>query len=640
MTESNKTEEVVSEVVAPPAYDDYKHDAKSHNEKSGDHALVVGKIDPTKETASDIDVHDKNLSEGVAKVEAAQAVWGKRGYIFMLGGIWMSMYAYSLDGSTTFNYLQYATSSFSQHSMLGTVSTAGAIIISIGKPFMAKLADYIGRGETICLTVVFYLIGYILYASSQGLNQYAAGNIIYSLGYTGLNIVNTIVLYDSTTLRYRAFAAGMINVPWIINAFAGSAIAGRILDSSGWRWGYGMFAILLPACLVPIVGSLLWGQWKARKLGILQILPDPEKDFIKHPFKATKRFVKEVDIPGLILVGAALALILLPLQLAPKYDGGWQNPSYIAMLVVGCVLVPVFCVWELWLAERFGFLPICPIRFFKNGNIAAAVLINFFDFVSFYLQYLFQYSFILVAKDWTATEMSLFGNIQTVALCLFGLISGTILIWWKRPKWLMVAGLLIRLLGVGIMINARGALGGTAELVWCQLLQGWGGGFASTISGMMASAMVPHTDMAVVVALVNLFAEIGNGIGTSIATAVWNAQMPGELAAHMPTNNATLVNDFFNSATLIASYPLDDPLRQGAIIAYGNVMRKLCIGATVVAVVPPIIAYFMLTDIELDNTQNKFDNRDLTGKVVEEAKVVEFSANKGGAETKHADEKV
>ena len=40
-----------------------------------------------------------------------------------------------------------ATSSFGQHSMLGTVSTAGAIIISVGKPFYAKLADYVGRAE-------------------------------------------------------------------------------------------------------------------------------------------------------------------------------------------------------------------------------------------------------------------------------------------------------------------------------------------------------------------------------------------------------------------------------------------------------------------------------------------------------------
>lgn len=66
----------------------------------------------------------------------------------MLCGLFLASYIYSLDGVTTYQYLATATSALNEHSMSGTVSTAGAIIIAVGKPFMAKLADYIGRGET------------------------------------------------------------------------------------------------------------------------------------------------------------------------------------------------------------------------------------------------------------------------------------------------------------------------------------------------------------------------------------------------------------------------------------------------------------------------------------------------------------
>lgn len=286
----------------------------------------------------------------------------------------------------------------------------------------------------------------------------------------------------------------------------------------------------------------------------------------------------------------------------------------IVMIVLGVVLLPVFAFWEIKLADKYGFMPIAPLRFFKNANIFACIFINFFDFVSFYLQYTYQYSFITVVKyDWSTSDISLFSSTQTLALSIFALISGTVLIKFNRPKWLLLSGLCVRLLGVGLMIHSRGALGPAVELVFCQVLQGLGGGFASNITGVVAQAMVPHTDMAIVTALVLLLAEIGNSLGSAIATAVWTNQMPHQLALHVPTTNQTLLNELYGSITTITSYDAADPIRQGAIEAYSVVMRNLCIAATVCAVVPPLLCFFLISDIKFDNKQNKFDNRDLTG---------------------------
>lgn len=38
----------------------------------------------------------------------------------------------------------------------------------------------------------------------------------------------------------------------------------------------------------------------------------------------------------------------------------------------------------------------------RNATVLAACFINFFDFVSFYLQFTYQYSFIYVTKDWVS----------------------------------------------------------------------------------------------------------------------------------------------------------------------------------------------------------------------------------------------
>lgn len=319
-------------------------------------------------------------------------------------------------------------------------------------------------------------------------------------------------------------------------------------------------------------------------------------------------------MPGLILIGASLALLLLPLGLAPTASNGWNTPSMIVMLVLGCVLLPVFVAWELVYAEKFGYQPIAPWRFFKNYNISAACFIGIADFVSFYLQYTYQYSFVYVVKtEWSERDMTYFTNTQTFGLCIFGTVCGVILVYYRRPKWLLVGGLCLRLLGVGLMIHSRGALGSDVELVWCQLLQGIGGGFAAVLIVLVAQALVPHTDVAIVTALVSLITELGNSIGSAIATAVWTSQMPAQLAANVPTTNQTLLNELYSSILVIAEYPSDDPIRQGVITAYSHVMRNLCIGATVTAVPPILAAIFFIDDITVGDKQNVLDNRDLTG---------------------------
>lgn len=66
--------------------------------------------------------------------------------------------------------------------------------------------------------------------------------------------------------------------------------------------------------------------------------------------------------------------------------------------------------------------------------------------ISFYITSLYLYSFIVVVKDWPLVNTTYFSNIQTVALCLFGLTAGIIQRFLHRAKPVLVAGLTIRLL--------------------------------------------------------------------------------------------------------------------------------------------------------------------------------------------------
>lgn len=111
----------------------------------------------------------------------------------------------------------------------------------------------------------------------------------------------------------------------------------------------------------------------------------------------------DMDFLGLLLIAASLALILLPLGLAPTSKDGWRTPSMVSrvddpvhpcahvqpsMIIVGVILFPIF----IWYEHRYPRSPVVPMRWLHRGPILGACLIGFFDFASFYLQGTYLYS--------------------------------------------------------------------------------------------------------------------------------------------------------------------------------------------------------------------------------------------------------
>jgi MFS family permease len=82
--------------------------------------------------------------------------------------------------------------------------------------------------------------------------------------------VNGVIVADITSLQWRAAIQAAITAPNIINGFLAGPIAEGVNaygGGNGWRWGYGMFAILVPVCIAPAVIVLFWGDYRAKKLG-------------------------------------------------------------------------------------------------------------------------------------------------------------------------------------------------------------------------------------------------------------------------------------------------------------------------------------------------------------------------------------
>ncbi|CAL1710437.1 unnamed protein product [Somion occarium] len=601
--------------MAPKGYSLLRQDPHDDYSENGGHDEPALDFRTADEIQAEQDAH-----LGVKTVEAATKVWGKYSRWALFISLGLAAYVYSLDGSTTYMYLSFAASSFGEHSLIASIQVAQSIIIAVGKPVIAKVADVTSRASAYLVVLVLYVVGYIVIASARNIGSVAGGIIIYACGYTGLQLLTQIIIADITTLKWRGLVSALMSAPFIINAFVGSNISASVLEHAGWRWGYGMFAILVPASLAPLIVTLYWGERKARKLGLVEEAVRRSAPGYIEPAKITvtpvqriRRAADQLDLVGLILLGAAVALILLPLTLSQTANSGWKNASIIAMLVVGVVLLGVFAIWDF----RFAKKPVIAARFIKNRSVLAAAWIGFFDFVSFYLTYTYLLSYVFVVKSWTLVNVNYFSSTQTVALTVFGITAGVLMRYLHRYKYLLIIGLCIRLLGVGLMIHSRGANASDAEIVWTQILQGLGGGFASVATQVGAQASVPHADVAIITAVVLLWTEIGGGVGGALAGAIWTNTMPKKLDKYLSFLPEDQRAQLFGSITDVAVYPRGDPIREGVINAYDETMKVMIIAATALSVVPILFALIM-PNWYLGDKQNAVDNADLTGEPIDE----------------------
>lgn len=314
----------------------------------------------------------ESAQAGVKRVEAISSTWSKTGLYVAYLGIAMLAYATSLEGQTTGNLTIFATSAFKAHSLVSTVLVVQGIVLSVAKPPMSKIADVFGRFEAFGVSVLFYVIGFIQQAASTSVNTYAAAQIFYSAGQTGLQILIQIFIADTSDLVNRALCSTIPDIPFLINVWIGPALAEKILTNLNWRWGYGIWSIVLPVAFTPLALALVINQKRAAMRGIMPVSP-----FAGQSWWATVKTIwVELDLFGLTLICAAFTLILVPLTLASK--AGWTNPNLISMLIVGLFCLIAIPLWEKskFLAPRAFF----PRSFWKNKTIICGLALSFFYF--------------------------------------------------------------------------------------------------------------------------------------------------------------------------------------------------------------------------------------------------------------------
>ncbi|OXG87858.1 siderophore-iron transporter Str3 [Cryptococcus neoformans Gb118] len=584
--------------------------------------------------------------KGVTRIEALYIVFGKGWGLYSLwASIGLIAYVYSLSRSTTAYYAQFATSSFGKHTIVGTIGVINGILNGVAPPFIAKIADLWSRPHALLLAIACYAIGYAMCAGAHNIQTVVAGQVFYTLGNAGISFLNSLLIADITSMQWRAFVDGAVNLPYVLNAFVAGYIVSDIngYSANGWRWGYGMFCILLPVCMSPALIVLLIGDHRAKRLGALSLAASSKARREQLALTGQHEAVKEdetagmntwgklrfywtrLNVFGFLLMGFAFALLLTPMTLYTTAEGGYKNPSLIAMLVIGGVLFICWCIWDGFFAP-YPFMP----KRVLNRTFIACLTADFFYYFSSYLVDGYFSSWVYVIVDWNDRNYAFFNNTVTVAMCGFAVFFGLLIRYTHRYKVLLVIGLSIRVVGMGL--TYRATLQATdAILVISQVLVGFGGAISVIASYIGVQGSVPHQDMAIATAVLNLWSSIGSSISIAISASVWNKQVPAHLEKYLgSTYNATELAGIFGSINVARVTEPRDLVKK----SYMESVSPLFLAGLITSFCSVIAALFA-SNYYCGQNHNAIEDKIIKFRNTEEVKEIQKDVKRGCQGGKH-----
>lgn len=594
-----------------------------NNSTEADKAIIADKITDTDKTTEVKQTHNESDSElneihllnsnteteykksrGVKRIEnvkimMSSAEHGKAITIAFCTCLLVIAWIGSLDSSTTPNYAIPAASNFSRHSMISTVDIATGIIGSVVLPILAKFSDITSRPICFGVSLLFYTVGTIIAASSTTISSYVAGSVLLAVGSNGTGFVKDIIVADLTSLKWRGLVNAIMTTPYLITVWLAGLIVDAVLKTN-WRWGYGMFSIIMPVTVFPAIYVLYYFEHKAQKF-----VPKVEKVKVSVS-KIVWDAAIEIDAFGLLLLGFGWALFLLPFSLYSYAENGWANPSIIAMLVVGPVLLVIYTVYEIFWAP----FPSMPKRVLMNKTFITAVVINVIYMMADGIREQYLSTILWIAKDWSDQNWTYFNNTLTMSLCFFGVIAGITCRITHRYKYMQSFGILVRVISYCLPLRPQGTLADTASFVMCQVLMGFGSAYSTIGTQISSQASVPHQDLSLVMSLVLLWSTIGSAIGSAIAAPIWSSKMPAYFREFIPnTYTDEEVYGFYTDMSSLRAMPYDSDARQGAIKAFSYVAIYMFAPPVAMEFINFLLS-FLQTNYYLGDTHNAIEDQD------------------------------
>ncbi|KAI4265247.1 MAG: hypothetical protein L6R38_009559, partial [Xanthoria sp. 2 TBL-2021] len=541
-----------AETKVPAIVNDQNQFKHSDTEPNGDDSIV-----------------DSHAQPGVQNIEAVTVAWTTHALIFAYIMIWLTYFVEGMLSGSTAALTPYVTSAFAQHRLTPVVGILSSVIGGVTNLTLAKILDVFGRPQGYLVCMVIATAGLIMMAGCNNIEAYAAAQVFYTVGNNGLQYSLSVFVADTSSLRNRGLMQAFASSPNLITCWLAGPISSGYLNGPGWRWCFGMFSILVPAITSPLFGLLVYNFHKAKKQNLV-----PMRDGQRTAWQSVIYYCREFDALGLILLSGGVVLFLLPFHLYTLQARGWKSPLTICLLVFGIILIIIFALWERFFAP----VTFIPYSLLLDRTVLGACILSSTLFISYFCWSIYFSSFLQVVNNLSVTDASYVVQSYTVGTVICSLVVGALIHYTGRYKPVcLYFGIPMSILGSGLMINFRRPDGNIGYIVMCQIFISFAAGTIIICDEIAIMAAASHQHVAVVLAVLGMFGNIGGAIGSTVAAAIWQDIFPTKLAEHLPASELPNLLAIYADIKIQLSFPVGTPARTAIQQAYGEAQMMMLI---------------------------------------------------------------
>lgn len=371
-----------------------------------------------------------------------------------------------------------AISGWNAAQQTATISVVYSACAASSQPVWAKMMNYFGRPFVLYASFLFYVLGYVIMAVSQNVDTMCGGTALYVFGYGAQNRerrgggseADAQCSCTSSSPTPPACATVSCSRPWcecgetlagwvadhrsylpnIINVWAAGVVGAKTLAKAGWRWGYGIQALVYPVALSPIMFLLGRLILRARRGGAIDDIPTTAALLKKRSM--WRDILWKADVIGLFLLSAAIALCLIPLTLGGGTAEKWKTAPVLAPFLIGIVLVvPAFIFWE-----TKAPYPMLPFALLRQRHILLSLLSGLLSTITGAQQSTYLYFALQVAFGQGVEGATRISKLATFSSSVTVVVLGFVIMYVRRPKPFAIAGAVLYTVAYALLYNFRG----------------------------------------------------------------------------------------------------------------------------------------------------------------------------------------
>ncbi|EGE05592.1 siderophore iron transporter [Trichophyton equinum CBS 127.97] len=519
------------------------------------------------------------VQPGVQSIEAVTVAWTSRALIFAYAMIWLTYFVEGMLLATTSILTPYVTSTFALHSLTPTVGILSSVIGGVTNLTLAKVLDVFGRPQGYLFCITFATAGLVMMAMCSNVQAYASAQVFQTVGNNGILYSLTVFVADTSSLRNRGLMQAIVSSPNLITCWLAGPISSNFLAGPGWRWAFGTFAILVPMITLPLFQLLLINYLKAKKMGLVSQSDGSNRDH-STLLQSLVYYSKQFDAIGIVLLSTGVALFLLPFNLYSLQ--GWDSPLVVSMLLAGGILIVSFVVWE----RLYAPITFLPYSLLLDRTVLGSCILSATLFVSFWCWNSFFSSYLQVVNNLSVKNASYVVQTYTICSVLSAIAIGSMIHYTGRFKPVcLYIGIPLSVLGSGLMIYCCKIDSSVGYMIMCQIFISIAAGMIMICDEVAILAAASHQHVAVCIAVLGMFGNVGGAVGLTVASAIWQSVFPRKLAEYLPAQELSRLPEIYQNLSTQLSYPIGSATRLAIQHAYRDAQINMLVVGTAVWVV-------------------------------------------------------